>query len=222
MDIKHWDHGECPKYDCKKDACKCGLKKVFLASALGDDSYGSPIAPKNGAYCNAIVVYEANEHVYIYTSEGVPVLVGGAGGDLDKIEQEIKDMQKEIEDLRNSPDVVDIVATYAALQAYDTSSLGDKDVVRVLADATHDGQSTYYRWSKNTSTWTYIGAAGDYYTKSQVDTLLNGKQATLTFDSTPTANSSNPVTSDGIKSYVDTIVGDIASALNIINNGGNS
>lgn len=31
----------------------------------------------------------------------------------------------------------------------------------------------------------------------------NGKQNALTFDSTPTANSTNPVTSGGVKSYVD-------------------
>lgn len=44
----------------------------------------------------------------------------------------------------------------------------------------------------------------DAYTKKEIDTALGGKQATLTFDSTPTANSSNPVTSSGIKSAIDT------------------
>ena len=52
---------------------------------------------------------------------------------------------------------------------------------------------------------------------SQVESALGGKQDTLTFDNTPTANSINPVTSGGIKTYVDTIVGDIASALDAIN-----
>ena len=45
--------------------------------------------------------------------------------------------------------------------------------------------------------------ASDVYTKTQTDTLLSGKQNTLTFDSTPTASSTNPVTSGGIKTYVD-------------------
>lgn len=35
------------------------------------------------------------------------------------------------------------------------------------------------------------------------------KQDTLTFDSTPTANSSNPVTSAGVKTYVDDAIGGI-------------
>lgn len=36
-----------------------------------------------------------------------------------------------------------------------------------------------------------------------VKTALDAKQDTLTFDTTPTANSTNPVTSGGVKSYVD-------------------
>lgn len=37
-----------------------------------------------------------------------------------------------------------------------------------------------------------------YYTKTEVDTLLGGKQNTLTFDNAPTAGSNNPVKSGGI------------------------
>ena len=45
--------------------------------------------------------------------------------------------------------------------------------------------------------------ASDVYTKTQADTLLAGKQNTLTFDNAPTAGSNNPVKSGGIKTYVD-------------------
>lgn len=195
MNKEHWEQEACPKYDCRKENCKCGMKRVFLATALGDDGEDSPIAPKNGAYCNAIVVYEANGHVYIYSTEGIPTLVESGGEELEKLVEKLENglakeildrqaadnsLQQEIDDIKNSPDVVDIVATYAALQAYDTSHLGNDDIIRVLADETHDGQSTYYRWNKTTSTWTYIGAVGDYYTKGQVDNLLAAKQNTLT------------------------------------------
>lgn len=81
-------------------------------------------------------------------------------------------LQGEIDEIKNNPDVFDIVPTYAALQAYDTSQLTDKDIIRVLVDETHDGASTYYRWSTQTQTFTYIGKAGDYYTKAQTDALL--------------------------------------------------
>ena len=42
---------------------------------------------------------------------------------------------------------------------------------------------------------------------------LEGKQDILTFDAAPTSGSTNPVTSAGIKTYVDTAVGDIDTAL---------
>ena len=38
----------------------------------------------------------------------------------------------------------------------------------------------------------------NYYDKNTVDAALAGKQATLTFDSAPTQNSTNPVTSGGV------------------------
>lgn len=41
---------------------------------------------------------------------------------------------------------------------------------------------------------------------------LDDKQDKLTFDATPTANSSNPVTSDGIKKYVDSALAALISA----------
>ena len=38
----------------------------------------------------------------------------------------------------------------------------------------------------------------------ELNAAINDKQDTLTFDNTPTAGSSNPVTSEGIKSAIDT------------------
>lgn len=84
------------------------------------------------------------------------------------------DLEEAIEDLKNSPDVVDIVATYADLQAYDTSSLGDKDIIRVLDDETHDDMTTYYRWNLETQTWTFVGGLGPYYTKEETDEEIEG------------------------------------------------
>lgn len=63
----------CPKVRCKKPAE--GLKYFSVPASLGDDSPSSAVAPKNGEYANAIVKYEANGAVYIYSAEGVPVNV---------------------------------------------------------------------------------------------------------------------------------------------------
>lgn len=66
-------------------------------------------------------------------------------------------LDEEVQEIKNNPDVVDIVDTYADLQAYDTQHLTDNDIIRVLQDETHDGNSTYYRFTKNPDTWTFIG-----------------------------------------------------------------
>lgn len=92
-------------------------------------------------------------------------------GAIDRVEA----VEQEVEEMKDNPDVADIVATYADLQAYDTSKLTDKDIIRVLADETHDGQSTYYRYNKQSDSWTYIGAAGDYYTKTAADAKFQDK-----------------------------------------------
>lgn len=60
----------CPKYDCRKDNCKCGLQYINIPIGLAEE-----LAPAEGAYCNAIVKYEDTGAVYIYSKEGIPVLV---------------------------------------------------------------------------------------------------------------------------------------------------
>jgi hypothetical protein len=72
----------------------------------------------------------------------------------------VNNLDEEVQQLENNPDVVDIVATYADLQAYDTSTLTDKDIIRVLSDSTHDNQSSYYRYDATTEQWTYVGTGG--------------------------------------------------------------
>lgn len=46
--------------------------------------------------------------------------------------------------------------------------------------------------------WQISQAGTGTYTKAEIDTLLNAKQDVLTFDSTPTQGSTNPVTSGGV------------------------
>jgi hypothetical protein len=78
-------------------------------------------------------------------------------------------LQTQIDALSAASDVKDIVGTYAELQAYDTSKLGNNDIIKVLTDETHDGAPSYYRWSTATQTFTYIGSESASYTKAQAD-----------------------------------------------------
>lgn len=69
-------------------------------------------------------------------------------------------LDEDVQELKNNPDVVDVVSTYQDLQNYDTSTLTDKDIIRVLSDSTHNNQSSYYRYDATTEQWTYVGAGG--------------------------------------------------------------
>ena len=136
------------------------LRKVVIPASMGDEEQ---VAPVIGKYHNVLLQYEANDHIYLYSSDGIPTAITASIpqevlDSIAELEGDVDSLQQQIDDLKNSPDVVDIVDTYADLQAYDTSHLGDKDIIRVLTDETHDGASSYYRWDKQTETWTYIGS----------------------------------------------------------------
>lgn len=89
-------------------------------------------------------------------------------------------LQTQIDAITSKSDVVDVVANYAALQAYDTQHLGNNDVIKVLDDETHDDAQTYYRWNKTAGTWSYIGSEAPYYSKGQIDQQMQAKQDKLT------------------------------------------
>lgn len=91
-----------------------------------------------------------------------------------------QDLQEQIDAISSASDVVDVVGTYAELQNYDTSSLSDNDIIKVLSDSTHDDATTYYRWTN--SQFAYIGSEGPFYTKGEADATfvpltrtINGK-----------------------------------------------
>lgn len=86
----------------------------------------------------------------------------------------LQGIENEVEEIKNNPDVVDIVDTYADLQSYDTQHLSDNDIIRVLQDETHDGNSTYYRFNKNAGTWTFIGEIASGSGIEYVDLTLTG------------------------------------------------
>ena len=137
------------------------LHQVDIPAELGDETTNPP---KIGDYRNVLLVYEATGATFFYSSDGTFVRIAS----MEELQRLItaerdariaadNDLQGQIDDIRENTDVVDIVGSYAALQAYDTSKLNNNDIVKVLVDETHDDASTYYRWHKTTSTWEYIG-----------------------------------------------------------------
>jgi len=68
-------------------------------------------------------------------------------------------------------------------------------------------------WDTTNNTFEWVDKP---YSKAEVDNKFDDVQSTLDFDSTPTAGSLNPVTSDGIKRYVDAHQPDLSGKQDVI------
>lgn len=208
------------------------FRKVLVPASVRSDETEPP---KPGEFCNVLLVFEATGNAYMYSSDGVPTQISDRA-DIRRLERLIeeeadiradedrrlaqaivdeadirssadREIWTEIETIEASSDVVDVVGSYAELQQYDTSKLHDNDLIKVLQDETHDDAITYYRWSTTTDTFTYVGAEGPYYTCSETDVLLGGKQDKLI------AGSNIQIASDGKTiSATDTTYSDFTGA----------
>lgn len=90
----------------------------------------------------------------------------------------------------------DTQADLPAANAYTGYSLSLGSKAKVASDGTEwmiDSSGTWHQQPSGVS----LDLTG-YYTSAQVDTIVNGLQPLLTFDSTPTVSSTNPVTSGGV------------------------
>jgi hypothetical protein len=91
-------------------------------------------------------------------------------------------LQSQIDALSAASDVKDIVGTYSELQAYDTSTLGDNDIIKVLDDSTHGDAPSYYRWDATDQQFEYIGSESASYTKAEANTkFLSKTEAASTY-----------------------------------------
>lgn len=66
----------------KKKCCGVYLRAVTIPVAFGDDVV---YPPENGLYKDAVVTYEANKHVYFYSSDGIPTSLSDAVLDYEKL-----------------------------------------------------------------------------------------------------------------------------------------
>ena len=220
--------------NCGKPKCngKCGISpavlqinnpdectlfhRVVIPASMGDSTTNPP---KNGAYRNVLLHYEADGSSWLYSSDGIPTLISSMDyEDLvnlpqingvtlignktlselgitkaidDAVAEEASirseadsEIWREIENIQASSDVVDIVGTYAELQAYDTSKLADNDVIKVLRDETHDNAISYYRWNEASDQFVYVGSQGPYYSIFWLNSAESGSTRHIYSDNT--------------------------------------
>lgn len=86
-----------------------------------------------------------------------------------EFESEVSRLDGRINVIEASSDVTDVVGTYSDLENYDTSTLTDNDIIKVLVDSTHDDATSYYRWSITSKTFSFVGSLGPFASEDYID-----------------------------------------------------
>lgn len=141
---------------------------TFTANSATDTSINIavPTATSDLTNDSGFITNTVNNLVNYYTKAETDIAIGVETSNRENADQ---GLQEQIDALASASDVVDVVGTYAELQAYDTSHLNDNDIIKVLTDETHDDAISYYRWDDTNDTFVYIGSQGPFYTKSETD-----------------------------------------------------
>lgn len=74
--------------------CPVLFHKVELPAEMGDDT---TYPPRPGMYRNVLLVYKANNHIYMYSSDGIPTFISSG-----------EDGTKDYEKLINKPQINDV------------------------------------------------------------------------------------------------------------------
>ena len=145
----------CPRVDCGDKCSDVPFRKVNIPASMGDDTTGEYI-PENGLYKNALVEYEANGALYIYSSDGIFTKLGfntQGGGEVTKQYVDIQD-GKVLDDAKayadslggdledELKDYADDAAGDALHDAKDYADTGDATTLQAAKDYTdaHSGQ----------------------------------------------------------------------------------
>ena len=141
---------------------------TFTANSATDTSINIavPTATSDLTNDSGFITNTVDNLVNYYTKTETDSAIGVEATNRENADQSL---QGQIDALASASDVVDVVGTYAELQAYDTSHLNDNDIIKVLTDETHNDAISYYRWDTDTDTFSYIGSQGPFYTKAESD-----------------------------------------------------
>ena len=181
FDYKNPPKDHCPNVLCgqKKEDC-CWVTKVVIAAALGDDSDDSPVKPRNGAYVNKIVEYDANGAIYFYSSDGLWTKLGNKLPSAETASVEYVDAQdtkvlKNAKDYADAGDIATLQLATMQAQVRETQVLNDaKSYADGLATSTLNSAKDYADGKDATN----LQAAKDYADAKDADVLQAAKDYT--------------------------------------------
>lgn len=151
--------------------CPTLFHRVTIPAEIGDDE---TYPPKPGLYRNTLLVYEANHHVWMYSSDGIPTFISDGGHGVD-----------DYNELTNKPSI-------EGHELVDDSSLEDIGVIDAIEEALEDYTPT--------SDLAEVAFSGDYDDLENTPTIPTVNNATLTIQKegssigTFTANSATNTT----------------------------
>ena len=76
--------------------CPVLFHRVVVPAAIGDDETNPP---RNGQYRNVLLQYEANKHIYMFSSDGIPTYISDGSEDKDATDYN---------ELTNKPQINDV------------------------------------------------------------------------------------------------------------------
>lgn len=133
--------GEHPKINTARDFTKAVieidngpeaitlLRKVVIPTSMGDDT---DVPAAIGKYHNVILYYEANKHVYIYSSDGIPTLLEAevSAEVMNKIDTLEVNLDKETKDRKDEDEALDTRLT--AVEGIAATAVQPADINRVV------------------------------------------------------------------------------------------
>lgn len=223
FDYKNPPKDHCPNVLCgqKKEDC-CWVTKVVIAAALGDDSEDSSVRPKNGAYTNKIVEYEANGAIYFYSSDGLYTKLGNKLPSAETASVEYVDAQdtkvlKNAKDYADAGDIATLQLATMQAQVRETQVLNDaKSYADGLATSTLNGAKNY----TDTEVATALQTAKDYADTKDAAVLQAAKDYTDSAASSVVTrqyvDNGDQTTLTTAKNYTDSEVGTLEQSLSTV------
>ncbi len=108
--------------------------KAIIPAAMGDDTV---VVPENGMYRNTLLEYEANGHVYMYSSDGIPTLLNNGLTSFNDLSDRPLYGGVEMTGDTNIPDLSTDVST---LQENLNTEIGDREAADTLLGGAIDDE----------------------------------------------------------------------------------